>query len=477
MFDRQITLTFPPMSEVLKTFKAIPEFAKVPESQLQWLADHGKIVHFKDGEKVFRTGDPIDELRIMIKGEVGFYLQQNGNLRYIDILVPGEITGLLPYSRLKNSIAEGVARGETTIFNLNRAQFPEMISKHYELTEVLVHAMTDRVRDFTKQQQQNEKMVALGKLSAGLAHELNNPSAAVIRSAQELKKHLSNLPEKFKGVIRIKTTEEVVDFVNNLVFSKIANASPRSLSMSERMEREDQITEWLESNEIPDTDEMMESFAEFNLVPADLETLKSKVRPEDRPAVIHWINQVLITERLVNEIHEASKRINGLVCSIKSYTHMDQNPEKTPVDIHEGIRNTITMLNHKIKKNNIKLIESFQPDLPKAAIYVSAMNQVWTNLIDNAVDAMEGRTNNVLEIKTLRDREFIWVFFIDNGPGIPDDIKDKIFDPFFTTKPIGKGTGLGLEVVRQIIRQHNGDVTVVSQPGRTELKVCFPFGK
>jgi signal transduction histidine kinase len=465
------------MLDVLKIFKAIPEFVNVPESQLQWLADHGKVVYFEDGEKVFNMGNPINDLRIVVKGEVGFYLQQGGNLRYIDILVPGEITGLLPYSRLKTSIAEGAARGETAIFNLSRDQFPEMISQHYELTAALVHVMTDRVRDFTKQQQQNEKMVALGKLSAGLAHELNNPSAAVIRSAQELKKHLSNLPDKFKGVIRIQTTEAVVDFVNDLVFSKIANASPRSLSMAERMEREDEITEWLESNQIPDADEMMESFAEFNLLPADLEALKSKVRQEDRAAVIHWINQVLITERLVNEIHEASKRINGLVCSIKSYTHMDQNPEKTPVDIHEGIRNTITMLNHKIKKNNIKLIERFQSDLPKAAIYISAMNQVWTNVIDNAVDAMEGRQDNVLEIKTLRDREFIWVIFIDNGPGIPDEIKDKIFDPFFTTKPIGKGTGLGLEVVRQIIGQHNGDVTVTSQPGRTEFKVCFPFGK
>ena len=153
---------------------------------------------------------------------------------------------------------------------------------------------------------------------------------------------------------------------------------------------------------------------------------------------------------------------------------MDQAPEKQLTDIHIGIRNTLTMLNHKLKKNNIKLIENYQPNLPMANIFVSEMNQVWTNIIDNAIDAMEGRKESCLEIKTEKKGDFINVSIIDNGPGIPKDIQDKIFDPFFTTKSIGKGTGLGLEVVRQIIGQHNGKVYVNSEPAHTEFVVCFP---
>jgi signal transduction histidine kinase len=319
-------------------------------------------------------------------------------------------------------------------------------------------------------------MMALGKLSAGLAHELNNPSAAVVRSAQELKKHLSNIPDNFKRVIKIRASDDAIDKINDLVFAKIASYGKMPLSLMQKTALEDELTEWLDENEIDNGYEMAEIFAEFGIKTDDLEGAKSLLRPEDKLPVIGWLSQVLTTEKLVGEIEEASKRINSLVISVKGYTHMDQAPEKHPTDIHIGIRNTLTMLNHKLKKNSIKLIENFQPDLPLANIFVSEMNQVWTNVIDNAIDAMEGRTNNTLEIKTEKNGQFVNVSIIDNGPGIPKEIQDKIFDPFFTTKSIGKGTGLGLEVVRQIINQHNGKVYVNSEPGRAEFVVCFPIG-
>jgi signal transduction histidine kinase len=460
--------------DILDSLKHVPEFKDVPESQLRWLAEKGKLSTHGDGDKTFRKGEEVNELRIVLQGEINIYLIQAGNQRHIATIEAFEITGRLPYSRMKAAVAEGITSGETVIFCLHKDHFPEMIRTHYELTEALVHHMTDRVRDFTKQQQQNDKIMALGKLSAGLAHELNNPSAAVIRSARQLKTHLGNLPEKFKRVLTIQTTEEIVNWVNDLVFGHIESFN-HSLPLQEKMKREDALSAWLDKNEFDTAYDLAEILAEYSITPNDLHELKNKLRHEDLQPVVNWIGQVLNTERLVNEIEEASQRINTLVNSVKSYTHMDQHPEKHLVDIHSGIRNTLTMLNHKIKKNNITVVENFQADLPHASIYVSEMNQVWTNLIDNAIDALEGNTNSVIEIQTKKEKDFIMVYIIDNGTGIPEDVADKIFDPFYTTKEIGKGTGLGLEIVRQIINRHKGEVNVSSAPGRTEFRVCFPY--
>ncbi len=462
---------------LLDELKQVAEFKSVPESELQWLVTKGTIQTYHDGDKIFSKGDLIDSWSIVLKGGINLKFLQGGNLRDMGTYVPREILGRLPYSRMRVSGGEGIAVGEVVLYRFYVKDFPELISQCHNVTEALVHNMTDRVRDFTKQQQQNDKMMALGKLSAGLAHELNNPSAAVVRSASELKRHLSSVPESFKRVIKIRTTDEIIDKVNDLIFSKLDVHEKTSTSLMQRTALEDEISEWLDSNSIHDMYEMVETFAEFGITVDDLETVKSWLRPEDLLPVLGWLNQVMNTEKLVSDIEDAAKRINSLVTSVKGYTHMDQAPEKQLVDIHPGIRNTLTMLNHKLKKNNIKLIENFQSDLPHANIFVSEMNQVWTNVIDNAIDAMEGRKDSILEIKTQKDREFILVHIIDNGPGIPDEIKDKIFDPFFTTKPIGKGTGLGLEVVQQIITQHNGKVEVNSTPGRTEFSICFPINQ
>jgi signal transduction histidine kinase len=463
------------ITDLLNELRQIPEFKSLPENQLQWLVEKGKVVAYSDGQKMFSKGDAIPEMRILLKGEINFFIEQAGNLRNVGTVEKGEITGKLPFSRMKAATGEGIVTGDALMYSLHQDLFPEMIRNHHELVEVLVHVMTDRVRDSTRMQQQNDKMMALGKLSAGLAHELNNPSAAVVRSAHELKKHLSNIPDNFKRVIKIRASDDAIDKVNDLVFTKIASYGKTPLSLMQKTALEDELTEWLEENEIDNGYEMAEIFAEFGIKTDDLEEAKSWLRPEDKLPVIGWLSQVLTTEKLVGEIEEASKRINSLVTSVKGYTHMDQAPEKHPTDIHIGIRNTLTMLNHKLKKNNIKLIENFQLDLPLANIFVSEMNQVWTNVIDNAIDAMEGRMNNTLEIKTEKSAQFVNVSIIDNGPGIPKEIQDKIFDPFFTTKSIGKGTGLGLEVVRQIINQHNGKVYVNSVPGKTEFVVCFPI--
>jgi signal transduction histidine kinase len=459
---------------IFQKLQKVPEFESVPTGQIKWLATNGTIVEYNDGDKIFKPGDPVDDLRILIEGRINLYRDHAGSMQYYDTIEAFEINGRLPYSRMKSAALYGIAEGATISFSLHKDHFPALIRENFELSEVLVHAMTDRVREYTKFQQQNDKMVALGKLSAGLAHELNNPSAAVVRGAHALKKHLANIPERFKSVIKIQTTDEIVDYVNGILFSKIESSTGSSLSLSERTEMEDELTTWFDENNIDEGYAMAETFTEFGFAPADFEALQQRLRSQDKNAVVNWLYQMLTTERLVSEIEEASKRINALVTSIKSYTHMDQSPEKQPADIHDGIRTTLTILNHKLKKNGVKLDLHLSENLVHPKIYVSSMNQVWTNLLDNAIDALEGIENPVITVQTEQDREFIVVTIADNGPGIPLEIQDKIFDPFFTTKPIGKGTGLGLEMVRQIIRQHNGKVEVKSKPGKTEFIVCFP---
>jgi signal transduction histidine kinase len=460
--------------DLLVELKAVPDFRAVPESQLKWLIEKGEIRSYPEGSKVWSVGDDIDGFSIVLTGGVTIYMVQNGNRRDLGTYEPLEILGRLPYSRMKLANGEGYAVGNLEMLFLHRDHFKDLVSNCHDITEALVHNMTDRVRDFTKFQQQNDKMMALGKLSAGLAHELNNPSAAIVRSAQELKIALAAAPHKLKKVLKIQTSDSTVDKLNKLIFGRMQTRNAGKMSLSERMDREDELRTWLEENVSDFDNDAPEVFAEFNFSAEDFDKIKSCLRQEDVGPILEWFQQVLTTEGLVNNIEEASKRINTLVSSVKGYTHMDQAPEKQSVDIHTGIRNTITMLAHKLKKAGIKVVEDFRHEPPEACIFVSEMNQVWTNIIDNAIDAMEGRRDSVLEIRTERDRDFSVVSITDNGPGIPADIKDKIFDAFYTTKPIGKGTGLGLDVVRNIVGQHNGKVEVTSEPGKTTFKVCFP---
>lgn len=462
------------VTALLSELSKVTEFKAVPAPQLKWLAERGEIRSYKDGDRVFGVGDNVDGMSIVLEGRLALFVMQAGNRRDLGAYEPLEILGRLPYSRMKAANGEGFAIGKLELFFLHRDHFHEMICECHELTEALVHNMTDRVRDFTKYQQQNDKMMALGKLSAGLAHELNNPSAAIVRSAQELKRVLATVPDKFKRVLKIEATDEIVDRVNRLIYSRTMNHEKGKLSLLQQTQLEDELTEWLEENKFPDPYTVVETLAYYGVTVDDLEQVKSWLSEGDMIAVIGWMNQDMTTQRLVGDMEEASKRINALVASVKGYTHMDQAPEKQKVDIHVGIRNTFTMLEHKLRKSGVQLVETFTASPPEANIFVSEMNQVWTNLIDNALDAMEGRPNSRLEVKTETDREFTVVSVIDNGPGIPKEIQDKIFDVFFTTKPVGKGTGMGLDVVRRIVEMHNGRIDMTSEPGRTVFKVCFP---
>ncbi len=461
--------------DILEEVSKIEALQQVPRDQLQWLIDKSKSFELQPGEFLFKPGDPMDRMLVVLSGHFVIKFHQNGQYRVVASIDPPSITGTLPYSRAKQAGGTAEATRPSKILSLDKSHFREMIITQEELTTALVHQMSTRIREFTKMQQQNDKMMALGKISAGLAHELNNPSAAVVRSSQALKEHLGFLPEKFKSVMAIRMEPEQVDHVNDVLFAKLGQEVPQ-LSMLEKSEKEEEFLDWLEDREIEDAEEIAENMVDFGFHTEDLEMIEAEVPPENIGSVINWVNQVLTTEKLVSEIEEASKRINDLVLSVKSYTHMDQSPEKKMASIHEGIDNTLVMLGHKIRKENIELVKKYDADVQDAEILPSAINQVWTNLIDNAIDAMKKSDQKVLTVETVKDGGFVKVNIGDSGSGIPEDVVGNIFDPFFTTKEVGEGTGIGLEVVQRIVtRDHNGSVNVKSKPGDTVFEVCFPI--
>lgn len=455
--------------------KSLEVLNNVPEDQLQWFIDNSTDRIVSDGELLFKPGEPITGPHIIVAGSVQFYMIQNGSRREYTSFTKGDITGYLPYSRAKVAGGYASAAGELQTLSLKTEKVQEMIKNHFELTQALVHVMSNRVRDFTTLQQQNEKMMALGKLSAGLAHELNNPASAIVRDSISLKEHLQLQPKMFKDMAMVSINEEQLDLLIVKLFRKLAITDHPRLTLKQRMAQEDEVGEWFEERNVDNDYAIIESFVDFNFTAKDLDAFAGAIEPDKLSLIFNYIGNLLITERMVEDIQQSSKRIAELVNSIKTFTHMDRAQDKQYADIHVGIRNTLTMLGYKIRKGNIKVIEDYDESLPPVKGLIGELNQVWTNLIDNALDAMEVNAKGTLTIKTERDREFVQISITNDGPAIPADILSNIFDPFFTTKPMGKGTGMGLEVVQRIIHQHTGTVKVKSIPEQTEFIICFPM--
>ena len=457
--------------------RSIDSLKDVPPQQLQWWIDQSRHYELEEGEFLFRKGEPTKGTHVIIKGSIRLYLTQKSGTRNIAFLVPKDVNGYLPFSRGTVAFADGLAEEKSQLMTFPFDKMKELIENHFELTQALVHVMTSRVRDLTTMQQQNEKMMALGKLSAGLAHELNNPASAIVRGSASLLKHLQLEPETFKKVIAIKMSSEEVDKVNDKMFEVLGRKEKPVITLMERTAMEDDLANCLEGHLVDNSQEMAENFIEFGFTCTDMDEFSSLVPPQYLSPVLNWINNNLVTEKMVHDIQEASQRIEKLVGSIKNFTHMDRDHGKESTNIHSGIQNTLTMLGYKFKKGNIQLVENYDASLPAINAFVGELNQVWTNLIDNALDAMEVNKKGKLEITTKREKDLVEITITDDGPGVPDEIKNQIFDPFFTTKEIGKGTGLGLDVVQRIVTQHGGNVKLLSVPGRTTFKVCFPINE
>lgn len=457
---------------IVSKLKELEPFLDVPREHLAWLAENSTYLEYEPGDIIVKPGDDTTRMLIILEGSIGIRLKQGNQFRDIGNFVKGDISGKLPFSRMQSTAAYLTATEKTAILRTEESLFPE-ISKRYELIEVFVHSMSDRIRRFTTVQQQNEKLMALGKLSAGLAHELNNPASAMVRGATELRKRLRSTPDKFKAVMSIRLTEEQVDAVNELVFKKAEKGTTNQQGLMERTALEDDLTDWMEDHGVDKGFEYAETFAEYCFNVDDLEFVSSHVPDEYLPAVLSWVEDVLTTEKMVEEIEDSATRISDLVSSVKTYSHMDRGTDKEVVNLQKVLKSTVTMLNHKSKQKQVNIELDIPKDLPEFCGYVSELNQVWTNLLDNAIDAVDEGGKVAVEARSKNGS--IVLYFKDNGSGIPEDIQNKIFDPFFTTKDVGQGTGLGLDVVHKIIEKHGGRIEVESEPGNTTFELTFPL--
>lgn len=461
-------------TDLIERIRDFEIFQNVEISAIHWLVEHGTLQLFNDGEEMFRPFEEVKDMRLLVSGQCVLFMAQNNELKEVGVYEPGEIAGLLPFSRMKQSRALGKAIGLCELLVFQRDIFPELVCQSYQLTQNLVGLMSDRIREFSYRQSQNEKLLSLGKLSAGLAHELNNPAAAMVRSAEMLHQNIHATPERFKGVMKMQVSDEQTDAINQILFSKIDNQdSGQQLSLLQKESLKDDLIDWLEDNDVKRSDEMAETFLEFGVSVKDLDQIAAIMNDNYLEPILNWIESTLSKEVLICEIKEAAGRIAELVQSIKAYTHMDRSDSKAPFDIKAGIINTLTMLKHKLKQKSIQLVKDFAPELPLFNGHAGQLNQVWTNIIDNAIDAMDNE--GILEIKAYKERENLCVTITDNGKGIPEEVQSRIFDPFFTTKPIGQGTGLGLDIANRLVTNHKGTIDVTSVPGKTTFKICLPI--
>ena len=474
--DVFLNLNFIAMSSVTTTeLRKVAALSDLPEEHLLWILEKSEYQEFEDGAVLRKYKEPINEMYFLLEGGISFYMDVNGRqVHYFDFendTSSGGVSGLLPYSRMKTSPGYSYALGKVKLLLLDKKYFPELERLNPDLIQRLIGYMTERARAFATVQLQHEKVNALGKLSAGIAHELNNPASAINRISSEHTKRLKLNYELTEKLLARGIKPEHIQKVSNLVHTKEQEKEGKKLSAMQRIEKEDSIADWLEKTGINNR-EAAETFAEAGFSDEDMEAIQKDSGMEAFAEILRWLENLLSSQRIIKDLEEASTRISNLVGAIKSHVHMDRTNDLQPTNVHTDIDNTLILLGYKLREKNITVKKSYCNDLVDIPAYIGELNQVWTNLIDNAIYAID--KNGELRIETSCDKKNVKVKIIDSGTGIPKEIISKIFDPFFTTKKMGEGTGIGLDTVNRIVKHHNGEIKVDSVPGRTEFAVCIP---
>jgi signal transduction histidine kinase len=455
--------------QLVDRLAALPNFENVPRAELEWLAAHGTLETREAGEITVRKGEPIQHLWIVLSGLVAIRVDRGAGPRRVMAWRSGDVTGKLPYSRVVGAPGDSYVEEPAELLTVPAGHLPEMIRQCPAFTAHTVHVMVDRARRFSASDLQDEKMVSLGKMAAGLAHELNNPASATMRGAKLLLEGLVETDAAARALGAAGLSAEALATIDDVRRACVAKPRGDVLSPIERADREDRITDWLERHDC-DTGHAV-PLADTAVSMEALDSLARAASGETLHAALRWIAAGCQTHSLARDIEQAATQIHELVAAVKRFTYMDNLSAPESAEVETGLRDTVRVFASKAKGKGASITIDVETGLPRVRATGVELNQIWSNLLDNALDAIAqgGR----IEVAARRELDRVVVSVIDDGPGIPPDVLPRIFDPFYTTKPPGQGTGLGLDITQRLVRRYHGEISVESRPGRTAFRVSL----
>lgn len=465
-----VSVVHSPRAKVVEALRNVRQLEGLEETEYLWLIEHGREICAPSGTRLFHDGDPATHMLIMLAGEIQVRRQYAGQ-NSLFIGRSGHITGLLPFSRMKSHGGEGHAIEPLWGLQVPKELFGEMLTAIPSMSQRCISVLLDRVREMTRLEQQSEKLSALGKLAANLAHELNNPASAAQRAA-------SNLMEELRTYGRVSfdagklclSDQQEAKYLEWITAIRSAIGLRPNLSPIERAALEERLNRWLEEHRIRDAWSIAPALAEAGLEPEDLASLDGFLDDEGAGIALTHFASSLRAERMTGAVLESTARIFDLIRAIQQYSFMDLAPMQE-VDLAQSLENTLSMLHYRLQ--NVQIIREFSPGLPLITANGSELNQVWMALLENALDALPN--GGCIRLLTRQAGDMILVEIWDDGPGIPPELQSRIFEPFFTTKAPGRGLGLGLDSVQRILSRHRGFIQVQSRPGSTCFQVRIPL--